>query len=283
MKFRNRSVFGHFLEKLTSLSYHQLFGIWISLAVLFAVGYFLFASIGDVSHHGPEFLVGIENPWIRFFDSLYYSIITATSTGYGDITPRGFSKALAAIQSMSALFIFAVFVTKLVSHHQEVALQEVHRLTFEDIFHNIREGLFILRKDFDGLIHKVEDGEQLNHEDWDTLFIAFKQAQSLIAEIPDFYNDDNTLYTIDTRREDLLHEAVHRTLHRMNHLLDVCSKYNVDWQTQDGCLEELHELIGVVERTMPLWQEKSPYNREEAFMDILKIKEHMSAKVQRIV
>lgn len=283
MKIRSHSLFGAFLEKLTALSYHQLFGIWASLAVLFAFGYFLFASIGDVSHHGPEVLVSIENPWIRFFDSLYYSVITATSTGYGDITPRGFSKALAAMQSISALFVFAVFVTKLVSHHQEIALREVHRMTFEDVFHNIREGLYVIRKDFDGLIEKAKRHKKIDEEDWETLVIAFKQAQSLINEIPDFYNDDNTLYTIDDRREELLHEAVHRTLHRANQMLDVMSTENISWANQEQCTQALHNLIHMVEDTMPLWQEKSPYNREEAFIDIARIKDRMSTKVQKIV
>ena len=283
MKNSTNSLFGRCLEKLTSLSYHQLFLIWASLAVVFAGGYFLFASIGDVSHHGPETLVHISDPYIRFFNSLYYSVITATSTGYGDITPRGLSKALAAIQSISALFIFAVFVTKLVSHHQEIALREVHRMTFEDVFHNIREGLYVLRNDFDGLIDAVKQGKAISDEDWETLIIAFKQAQSLISEIPDFYNEDNTLYTIDNRREELLHEALHRTLHRLNQVIDTFSTHNVRWQNQERCLQELQELVLVVERTMPLWQEKSPYKRDEAFMDILQIKDKMTSKIHTVL
>lgn len=283
MKKVHNSLFSRALEKLTSLSYHQLFAIWASLAIAFALGYFLFASIGDVSHHGPAELVGIQNSFIRFCNSLYYSVITATSTGYGDITPRGLSKALAAMQSISALFVFAVFVTKLVSQHQEIALREVHRMTFEDVFHNIREGLYIVRKDLDGLILQAKEQKKLDEEDWETLVIAYKQTQSLISEIPDFYNDDNTLYTIDRRREELLHEAVHRTLHRLNTLLDTLSQADVAWEQQDRVNQELQECICVVERTLPRWQDKSPYDRAEAFVDIAKIKDRMTAKMQKIV
>jgi hypothetical protein len=246
---------------------------------LFAFGYFSFASIGDIAHHGPSEMVGINNPWVRFFNGLYYSIITATSTGYGDITPRGFSKALASIQSISALFVFAVFVTKLVAHRQEVALHQVHRLTFEDVFHNIREGLFIIRKDFDGLIERANNHNKLDEEDWDTLVIAYKQAQSLINEIPDFYNEDNNLYTLDARREQLLHEAVHRTLHRINILLDTLSRNNIQWQEHDISMEELATLIRVVEKTTPKWQESSPYHQKEAFIDILEAKEKVAMRI----
>ena len=282
-KSHHHSLFVRCLEKLTSLSYPQLFLLWTSLTLAFACGYFLFASIGDVAHHGPFILIGIENPWIRFFNSLYFSIVTATSTGYGDITPRGFSKALAAVQSMSALFIFAVFVTKLVSHRQELALREVHRLSFEDVFHNIREGLFILRKDCDGLIEKAEKDGKMEVEDWDTLVIAYKQAQSLLSEIPDFYDQDNDLYTLDDRREQLLHESVHRTLHRINQTLDILSKNNIDWQNHEESLEALQELMRLVDTMMPQWQERSPYHREEAFMDILELKDTVLGKIGTIV
>ncbi|PIR52785.1 hypothetical protein COU76_04530 [Candidatus Peregrinibacteria bacterium CG10_big_fil_rev_8_21_14_0_10_49_10] len=279
--FRNHSsVFTRFFEKLNDLTYSQLFLLWAELALLFAFGYFLFSTIGDVQHHGPVALVETKGIWNRFFNSLYYSIITATSTGYGDIVPRGLSKLLASAQSMSALLIFAIFVTKLVAHRQEIALREVHRFTFEDVFHNIREGLFIIRKDFDGIIERVETNKQLEEEDWDTLIIAYKQAQSLFAEIPDFYDEDNHLFTLDMRREQLLHEAVHRTLHRINHTLDALSKHHVDWISNEKSVKELRELMLVVNRITPVWREKSPYDRKEAFEDIMHLKDSVTKRIE---
>ena len=270
-----------FFEKLNNLSYAQLFLIWAELALLFAFGYFILSTVGDYQHHGPEGIVLTDGVWGRFLNSLYYSIITATSTGYGDIVPRGFSKVLASVQSMSALFVFAIFVTKLVAHRQEVALREVHRLTFEDVFHNIREGLFIIRKDFDGIIERVEANKKLEEEDWDTLVIAYKQAQSLCMEIPDFYDEDNHLYTLDMRREQLLHEAVHRTLHRINHILDALSKHHVDWISHEASIKELRELMLVVQKMTPLWREKSPYDRKEAFEDIMHLKDSVNTRIEK--
>ena len=111
------------MERISNLSYTSLFLIWAGLAFSFAFAYFLLSSLH--AHHGPTLLEEMS-AGNRFLNSLYYSVITATSTGYGDITPQGFSKVLASLQSITSLFIFAVFVTKLVSHRQEVALQEVH-------------------------------------------------------------------------------------------------------------------------------------------------------------
>lgn len=271
-----------FIEKLSSYSYGTLFTIWASMAVGFACTYFAMTFVGD-GGQAPTGLLGVEPLFIRFMDALYFSIITATSTGYGDITPVGVSRVLASIQSISALLVFAVFVTKLVSHQQELTLTEVHRLTFEDVFHNTREGMFIARKDLDHIIRMVEKEGKLDAEHWENLNIAYRQLQSLFEEIPDFYENEIHHYTIDERREQLLLEAVHRTLHRINQTLDVMSAHGIDWVSQERSMKELQTLVHMVTEITPLWQERSPYEAHESFEDILQMKERMHLKVMKSV
>ncbi len=258
------------ISMITELSYSALFLVWIGIVLGFAVLYFKLSLWFPA--HGPNLpsemtLVG------RFLDCAYYSIITATSVGYGDIVPQGFSKALACVQSIMALFVFAVFVTKLVSNRQEITLQQVHRLTFEDVFHNTREGLYIIRKDFDHIMKEAEAEQNISEENWGTLVTAYRQAQSLIQKIPDFYGETNHLYTLDERREQLLHEAVHRTLHRINQMLNHLSRENIDWMSHEQSMKELQALVELVREITPLWKNESPYEQPEAFEDILMLNE----------
>ncbi len=272
-------LFLRVIEKLTNFSYGSLLLLWLLFAILFGAAYFMLAVFVPV--HGPTQLIDDPTLTIMFFDSMYYSVITATSTGYGDITPQGFSKLLASLQSITALLIWAIFVTKLVSHKQEAALKEVHRLTFEDVFHNIREGLFIMRKDFDRIVEDAEEHGSLTEDHWMDMFIAYKQGQSLLQEIPDFYandNDDQHTYTLDHRREQLLHEAVHRTLHRLNDMLNVLSKKNIPWASKEESLKELSSFIKTVDVITPLWQQESPYT--EAFEDILHLNDIIQKKMK---
>ena len=45
-----------------------------------------------------------------FFNCIYYSVVTFTTLGYGDFTPIGFSKAIAAIEAFTGSFTIALFV-----------------------------------------------------------------------------------------------------------------------------------------------------------------------------
>jgi len=266
------------MEKITQLPYSMLLLLWVTLAAGFAAAYALMASF--IPAHAPQQLLGLT-PLERWGDSLYFSIITATSTGYGDIVPMGFSKFLASIQAISSLFVFAILVTKLVSQQQELAVRQMHKLTFEDVFHNTREGLFVIRKDFDRMMGKANHGIPLDHEDWEDLATAFKQGQSLLLKIPEFYDTEHALYMIDERREQLLHEAVHRTLHRINQLIDAFSLAGVDWATHQETTRELQELLTVTGHITPLWHERSPYAQHESFDTILRLKERVVNRIHQ--
>jgi len=271
------------IELLTSLSYTTLFIIWTSMAIVFAVAYWSLSYMGAGLEHAPTSLATIADPAMRFANALYYSIITATSTGYGDITPEGFSKVLASMQSISALLVFAIFVTKLVSHQQEMTLTEVHRLTFEDVFHNTREGMYIARKDFDHIVRQVDKNGSVDSEHWENMIIAFRQLQTLLEEIPDFYENEVHHYNLDEKREQLLLEAVHRTLHRVNQMFDTLSAHDIDWASKGDVMKEVNEMVRIVSDITPLWKSRSPYEAHEAFEDIIQMKERMHLKIMKSI
>jgi len=45
-----------------------------------------------------------------FFQSLYFSVITFTTVGYGDFTPAGLSKAVAVVEAFSGIFVVPLFI-----------------------------------------------------------------------------------------------------------------------------------------------------------------------------
>ncbi len=77
---------------------------------LCALGYFFLG----VSHNGELLQFAWENGWKRnvlnFMTTLYYSVVTFTTLGYGDITPIGLSRVLAAVEAFLGSFSIALFV-----------------------------------------------------------------------------------------------------------------------------------------------------------------------------
>lgn len=51
-----------------------------------------------------------EENLIFFFECLYYSVVTFTTLGYGDFTPVGFSRLVAALEAFTGSFTIALFV-----------------------------------------------------------------------------------------------------------------------------------------------------------------------------
>ena len=51
-----------------------------------------------------------EDNVIFFLESLYYSVVTFTTLGYGDFIPVGFSRLVAALEAFTGSFTIALFV-----------------------------------------------------------------------------------------------------------------------------------------------------------------------------
>jgi hypothetical protein len=196
---------------ITALSYVQLGGAYGCMVILFGCAYFgIFVISPD---NAPN--LGGGPPWIKLLNGIYFSIITAASVGYGDITPHGLSKILAGFESITSLFVFAILVSKPTSERQEAALYQMHKLTLDEIFTSIREGFFLMRKDFDSIIDEAESSNTLSEHGKDNFETALQHGAVLIEDIPAFYDIDQKLYVIDIRREKLLAEAVERTFERL--------------------------------------------------------------------
>lgn len=250
------------IERLTLLSYSSLLLLWVATVIGFAIVYYTLSFFP-----GMHSLYGLADlqPMERFFNALYFSVITSTTVGYGDLTPQGISKLFAAVQSVSGFFIAALFVAKLVAYRQEVTLERVYELTFQAHVQSIRENFYLIRKDLDAAMREMEQEKALTVHAWDNLGTAFRQARSLLEEVLGFYATDQHAHTIDPKREILLLDAVNRTVQRLRHLLEGFDRHGVEWRRQKGIAAELQAMLAAVESTLGQWQELSPHETEDHF------------------
>jgi hypothetical protein len=77
--------------------------------------------------------------------ALYFSAVTATSIGYGDVVPTGAARVLAVGEGIAGLILFGCVVSKFVSRRQEELIGQIHRIAFEDRLGRVRTNLLLVR------------------------------------------------------------------------------------------------------------------------------------------
>ena len=142
METRGAGAVQRFLLLLDRLSFSTLGLLWLGLVLgcgllYWAWGFFGEACLLDAGKPCGQGLEGLGT-------ALYFSFVTATSVGFGDVVPIGAARLLAVVEGGCALLIFGVLVSKLVSYRQEQLTEEIHLIAFEDRLGRVRTNLHMV-------------------------------------------------------------------------------------------------------------------------------------------
>ncbi len=88
----------------------RIIGLSIAI-IIFCAGIYTFTGLnyqGEILSYNHQ-LTTSEN-FSLFLSCLYYSVVTFTTLGYGDFTPVGLSRAVAAMEAFTGSFTIALFV-----------------------------------------------------------------------------------------------------------------------------------------------------------------------------
>ena len=137
------------------MSFKKIFLTWVTFVIAFGLFYFLLDATspenGLIGFNSASFTRSV-------LDSLYFSFITATSTGFGDITPVGLSKIVSVIEIIGSMVIFGIVVSKLVSFKQEVILDEIYEISLDEKVNRLRSALYLSRSDIGRINERISEG-----------------------------------------------------------------------------------------------------------------------------
>jgi hypothetical protein len=147
-----------FIDALADRSVGALFALWLEIVVGCGVVYWLAASTSPrfaLMSGGQPIAAGLRG----LLPALYFSAVTATSVGYGDIVPAGAARILAVAEGIAGLILFGCVVSKFVSRRQEELIGQIHRIAFEDRLGRVRTNLLLVRTELQATARLCEGRE----------------------------------------------------------------------------------------------------------------------------
>ena len=102
---------------LDKATFPKILAIWFFITLLFGGMYHFLAT--DSAH----LVYSIDHSKVEnLTDTIYFSFVAATTTGFGDIVPFGWFKIIAVVQVVIGLLLLAVVTSRLVSIKQDAML-----------------------------------------------------------------------------------------------------------------------------------------------------------------
>lgn len=213
---------------LDKVSFYQIFLFWFSLIFLFGIGYHFFS--GKI---GADIVYSVTgNSVEKITDAIYFSFITATSTGFGDIIPTGFFKITAIIEVTLGLLLLALITSKLVSIKQDIILEEIYEISFTEKINRMRSSLLLFRQHASRIMTHLETNTADKREIND-LYIYIHSLETVLEEMLPLINpEEKNIFTkeIDPVNTELLLNSILQSFERLQELLVTLSSTKWDWK-----------------------------------------------------
>ncbi len=133
---------GRLVDLIDRQSTSRLFLFWIALSIAFGLAYW---TAGLLNHSGLfEEGKRLDGSLHGLVSALYFSFVTVTSVGYGDVLPHGVARLMAVAEAIAGLLIFGAVISKFVSRRQDQVVEEIHRITFEERLDRIQTNLHMV-------------------------------------------------------------------------------------------------------------------------------------------
>jgi hypothetical protein len=154
---RRTSGSARFLDALADRSVAELFNLWVAIVVGCGIAYWALAQAASPSllTAGGSTGTGAQG----LLSAIYFSAVTATSVGYGDIVPNGIARLVAIAESMAGLILFGCVVSKFVSRRQEQLIDDIHHIAFEERLGRVRTNLLLVRAELQATARLCEGQE----------------------------------------------------------------------------------------------------------------------------
>jgi len=231
-----------------------LFAGIVLTVVLFGVGYWAAALGGN--------LIYTWNPEVQpgFGDALYFSVVTISSLGYGDIRPVGWARALVGLEVFVGLAFFGLLVAKVSSVKQDYILRRMYGEAVDEklasLHTQLDEQRALLRTTSTLLLDGDIDPELTTTFRRDTpgatFFTQYRQLLSDVSNLMVFEASNHALFgVVDDSRLETIYDSIRGVLRRITLIWERNRELSAEHVLR-GNGPDLTEILDLAEKTARL-------------------------------
>jgi hypothetical protein len=248
-----------FLAVLDQLNFSHIFLIWIAVVVLFGFAYFVLGNGAALVH------AQTQTPVTGFLDHLYFSFVSATTTGFGDIVPTGVFKLVAILEVVAAFLLLALVTSKLVSLKQDIILNEIYDISFNERVNRLRSSLLLFRQNIERLIQKVED-KTVSVREVNGAALYITQFEETLREVVTLFATKKGDYTknIGPVSRELLVNSILLSFEKLEETLKLLDSHEHHWKSATN----LRHVNACITFNKALFQELGTVLESDKLVDI---------------
>ncbi|MBS3176856.1 two pore domain potassium channel family protein [Candidatus Woesearchaeota archaeon] len=230
IKIFDRFTTGTFNPWFDSLTFPNIFLLWTSIIVVFGLAYYFFTGAHSFLYSNPEGEI-VTDIW----NNIYFSFVTATTTGFGDLIPFGYFKAISIIEVIFGLLLLAIVTSKLVSIKQNIILTEIYDISFNEQIRRLRSSLFVFKQNLNKIINKIEDGA-INKREISELYVYLSPLEDILHEIitllekPGKYQNSRFTKVVDPLNTELIFNSVIHSFEKLHELVLLMNEKQFSWK-----------------------------------------------------
>ena len=153
---RGRNWGSALLDLIEALSPGQIFVVWLGMVLVCGCLYWVtgFSGRPGLVDSGRP----ISGTLSGLLSAIYFSFVTTTSVGYGDVLPIGSVRILSILEAVTGLLIFGALVAKFVSRRQDELVRDIYNVTFEGRLDRVQTNLHLVLSELQSIAMMCDDG-----------------------------------------------------------------------------------------------------------------------------
>jgi len=234
------------------LTFPRLFFLWMLSIIAFGFIYSRFGSGNSMLYSTID-----KSPTSSLRNTIYFSFVTATTTGFGDIVPFGLFKFLAIIEVVLGMFLLAFVTSKLVSIKQDIILNELYEISFYENVTKLRSAMILFRQNINSLISDVEEGKKdkfrlRNLDNYiSSLEVTLKEIMFLFTK----RGDSDFIKKLDPLNKELVLNNVLMSLDKISELFNILKEKKISCTNDstrsliEDCIFTTDEILSKIKAT----------------------------------